>query len=65
MEVIIDRLRFVTEGLIGEEQCGFRRGRGCVDQVFVMKQMSEKFICKNRELYVAFMDLEKAYDRID
>ena len=63
--IIIDRVRFLTEGLIGEEQCGFRRGRGCVDQVFVMKQMSEKFICKNKELYVAFMDLEKAYDRID
>ena len=40
-------------------------GRGCVDQVFVMKQMSEKFIDKNKCLYVAYMDLEKAYDRVD
>merc|ERR1712002_652821 len=35
------------------------------DQVFVMKQMSEKFWGKNKSLYVAYMDLEKAYDRID
>ena len=63
--VVIDRVRSVTEGEIGEEQCGFRRGRGCVDQVFVIKQLSEKFVSKNREMYAAFMDLEKAYDRID
>ena len=45
--------------MIGEEQCGFRSGRGCVDQVFVMKQMSEKFCGKNKSLFVAYMDLEK------
>ena len=39
--------------------------RGCVDQVFVMKQMSEKFVDKSKCLYVAYMDLEKAYDRVD
>ena len=40
-------------------------GRGCVDQVFVMKQMSEKFVDKNKSLYVAYMNFEKAYDRVD
>ena len=30
-----------------------------------MKQMSEKFVDKNRSLYVAYMDLQKAYDRVD
>ena len=63
--ILIERVRALTEGMIGDEQCGFRSGRGCVDQVFVMKQMSEKFCGKNKKLYVAYMDLEKAYDRID
>ena len=63
--ILIERVRSLTEELIGEEQCGFRSGRGCVDQVFVLKQMSEKFVDKNKSLYVAYMDLEKAYDRID
>ena len=49
--------------MIGEEQCGFRSGKGCLDQVFVIKQMSEKFVDKSKCLYVAHMDLEKAYDR--
>ena len=30
-----------------------------------MKQMSEKFVDKIKSLYVAYMDLEKAYDRVD
>ena len=31
-----------------EKQRGFRSGSGCVGQVFVMKQMSEKFVDKNK-----------------
>ena len=63
--ILIERVHVLTEGMIGEEQCGFRSGRGCVDQVFVMKQMSEKFCRKKKSLFVAYMDLEKAYGRID
>ena len=63
--ILIEKIRSLTDGLIGEEHCGFRSGRGCVDQVFVMKQMSEKFVDKDKSLYVAYMDLEKAYHRVD
>jgi len=63
--VLIERVRVLTEGMIGEEQCGFRMGRGCVDQVFSLKQLSEKYVGKGKDLYVAYMDLEKAYDRVD
>ena len=30
-----------------------------------MKQMNEKFVDKNKSLHVAYMDLEKVYDRVD
>ena len=62
---MIEKVRSLTEGVIGEEQYGFRSGRGCVDQVFVMEQMSEKFVDKSKCLYVAYKNLEKAYDRVD
>ena len=55
----------ITEGRISEEQGGFRRGRGCVDQIFTVKMLVEKYLVKGRKLYAAFMDLEKAYDRVD
>ena len=37
-------------------------GRGCVDQIFTVKQIGEKAREKKR-VYVGFIDLEKAYDR--
>ena len=43
----------------------FRKGRGCMDQIFTFKSLSEKFVEKKREMFVRFMDLEKAYDRVD
>ena len=36
--VLIKRVRAGTECAIGEEQCGFRQGRGCIDQVFAVRQ---------------------------
>ena len=48
-----------------EEQSGFREGRGCADQIFTVRCLSEKYLEKHKDIYVAFMDLEKAYDRVD
>ena len=62
--VLIERVKQVTEMRIGEEQGGFRVGRGCVDQVFTLRLIEEKFREKKKDLYACFMDLEKAYDRV-
>ena len=40
--ILVDRVRKVTEGLIDDEQGGFRVGRGCVDQIFTLKQIGKK-----------------------
>ncbi len=55
----------ITDKSVGDEQGGFRRGRGCVDQIFAVKMLAEKYLEKDRKLFAAFMDLEKAYDRVD
>ena len=38
---------------------------GCVDQIFAVRQICNKYLGVNRKVYIAFIDLEKAYDRID
>ena len=63
--MLIDRIRTRTDGVLGEEQCGFRNGRGCVDQLHAVRQLFEKFLGKEKDLFWFFMDLEKAYDRVD
>ena len=62
---LIKRVREGTEGLICDEHGGFRRGRGCVDQILAVRQVCEKYLAKGKDVFWAFMDLEKAYDRID
>ena len=42
--VLIKRVRAGTECAIGEEQCGFRQSRGCMDQMFAVSQVCEKYL---------------------
>ena len=63
--VLINRIRDKTENVIVEVQGGFRRGRGCTDQIFTVRQICEKYLGKGKDVYFAFLDLEKAYDRVD
>ena len=55
----------MTGGLIDDEQGVFRVGRGCVDQIFTLNPIGEKTREKKRGVYMGFIDLEKAYDRVN
>ena len=44
---------------------GFRRGRGCTDQIFIGRQICKKYLERGKDVYFVFLDLEKAYDRVD
>ena len=45
-------------------QFGFMPGKGTTDAIFAIQQMQEKYGCKGKKLYFAFVDLEKAFDRV-
>ena len=49
---------------ISDMQFGFRSGRGTTDAIFIVRQIQERFLEKKRDLWVAFVDLEKAFDRV-
>ena len=52
--VLINRIRDKTENVIAEVQGGFRRGRGCTDQIFIVRQICEKYLGKDKDVYFAF-----------
>ena len=60
----------IVEGFIRERvtidnmQFGFMPGRGTTDAIFILRQVQEKYLAKNLPLYFAFIDLEKAFDRV-
>ena len=47
---------------IDDSQFGFVPGRGTTDAIFVVRQLQEKYLAANKRLYMAFVDLEKAFD---
>ena len=49
---------------IDSMQCGFCPGKGTIDAIFVLRQLQEKYLAVKKELWVAFVDLEKAFDRV-
>ena len=55
----------MTGGLIDDEQRSFRKGRGYVNQIFTLKKIGEKARERKRRVYMGFLDLEKAYDRVN
>ena len=62
--IIQERQQIIAERVLPESQCGFRKGRGCIDMVFVARQMVDKCREHNDSLFVLFVDLQKAYDSI-
>ena len=63
--ILKERVIENSKGQDGEEQSGLRKGRSCADQIFVLRQVCEKMKEEKKKVWVAFMDLEKAYDRVD
>ena len=49
----------------GEEQAGFKKGRGGLENLFVIKDVIEKSKITGKVLYLVFLDIEKAYDTVD
>ena len=63
LERIVDKL--IREQVhINDMQFGFMKGRGTTDAIFIARQLQEKYIAKKKKLYFAFVDLEKAFDRV-
>ncbi len=54
MEKLIKRVQKITESRISEEQGGFGRGRGCVDQIFSLRMTGEKNDNKREESLCSF-----------
>ena len=62
--MIQQRLKGYVESILSEEQAGFRSGRGTIDQLFVIRQLAQKFYEKNKILYNNFIDFKQAFDSV-
>ena len=61
---ILIRLQKLAERIYPESQCGFRAERSTIDMVFFLLQLQEKCREQHMPLYIAFIDLTKAFDLV-
>lgn len=62
--ILEKRLSNKIQGELIESQSGFRRGHSVQDHIFTLKQITEKIKIQNRDAFFCFIDLEKAFDRV-
>ena len=62
--VMLNRLQTLAERVYLEAQCGFRAQRPMIDMIFSLRQLQEKCREQRRPLYIAFIDLTKAFELV-
>ena len=62
--VILIRLQKLAEHIYPESQCGFSAERSTIDMIFSLRQLQEKCREQHMPLYIAFIDLTKAFDLV-
>ncbi|XP_076058625.1 uncharacterized protein LOC143035642 [Oratosquilla oratoria] len=55
----------ITETNHPESQCGFRKLRSTTDTVFCLSQLQEKAREQKKYIFIAFVDLTKAFDTVN
>jgi hypothetical protein len=50
--------------VLGEDQFGFRRGKGTRDAIGLMKIIPEQSLDMHEELCACFIDWQKAFDHV-
>ena len=63
-KIIIKSISNAVDDKLRKEQAGFRKHRGCADQIFALRNIIEQCNEWQRQLYVNFVDFEKAFDSI-
>jgi len=64
-KVIYRRLESIIDPQIYEGQFGFRKGRGTVDAIHIIRQVLESSHEYREPLFICFVDIVKAYDSVD
>ena len=64
LKILTKRVTTKAEEFLGENQFGFRKGCGIREAISVMKMLRERSLEHDNELFICFVDFEKAFDRV-
>jgi len=64
-KILRRRIERKIEVVLGEDQFGFRRGKGARDAIGMTRIIAERTLEIDEELCVCFVDWQKAFDRVN
>lgn len=64
LKVLTKRLESKAESFLSNRQFGFRKGVGTRDAIAVMRMICERGLEYGKDIYICFVDFEKAFDRV-
>ena len=65
LKIILYRNSAAIDREIGENQSGFRKGKGTREGIFNLRTINERYLEKQKDVYICFIDYEKAFDRVN
>ena len=65
LRVLTKRIEAKVQHMLGRNQFGFRKGCGTRDAVGVMRTLCERSLEHGNDVYICFVDFEKAFDRVN
>jgi len=65
LRILTKRIEAKARDFIGRNQFGFRREVGTRDAIGVMRMLCERSLENGNDVYICFVDFEKAFDRVD
>ena len=63
-KILLNRIESEIDNKLREEQAGFRKNRGCIDQIFALRNIIEQTVEYNEQLHINFIDFKKAFDSL-
>src|SRR6218665_1727726 len=64
LKILTKRITTKAEEFLGKNQFGFRKGCGTREAIDVMRMLCERSLEHDNELFICFVDFEKAFDRV-
>ena len=64
LRVILNRIKRKIKPKVAEEQYGFTEGKGTRNAIFNMRMLTERAIEVQKDVFMCFIDYEKAFDKV-
>ena len=62
--IILQRIEGRTGEILAEAQCRFRANNSTIDQIFTLRQLTEKYKGFGKGLYICYINFRKAFNSI-